>query len=156
VDPNYQDEYFGINAVSAVNAATNTQGTVRNQRKAFSTLQAFWNPNAVTAVNAAPRHFFAASVRNFPNPFRSGSEPTRFVAYVNDAGTINISIYDASGQFVTSLPPAAATGPGRYELSWDGRNRQGEVVSSGLYYARIEGHGAQHEDKQFRKVVAVK
>ena len=74
---------------------------------------------------------------------------------MNEAGTIKLSLYDASGRFVTSLPPIATTGPGRYEQSWDGHNRQGEYVSPGLYYAKIEGVGS-HSDHQYRRVVAVK
>jgi hypothetical protein len=155
VDSNYQDEWLGLATASPITPITNTGGTVRTLRKAYSAIQAFWNPTAISASAAASRNFFAETVRNFPNPFRVGTDPTRFVALVNEAGTIDIRIYDASGQFVTGLPPVAPTGPGRYELSWDGRNRQGAYVSPGLYYASIEGKGTR-QDKQFRRVVAVK
>jgi hypothetical protein len=155
-DPNYQDEWFGITAVAPSNPITNPHQTVRVQRKAFSTLQAFWNPGARSAAAAAPLNFFADTVRNYPNPFPSGTAPTKFVANVNDAGTLDIRIYDASGQFVVGLPVVSTTAPGRYEVQWDGKNRQGEYVSSGLYFAKIEGKSAQHSDHQFRRVVAVK
>jgi len=83
--------------------------------------------------------------------------PTKFVAYVNEAGTIKISIYDASSQFVTSLTPITTTGPGRYEVLWDGRNRQGEIVGAGLLLSRASKATARCiRKKQFRRVVAVK
>jgi hypothetical protein len=156
VDPSYQDEWFGLASAAPITPITNAAGTVRTFRKAYSTLQGFWNPAALSAAAAASRNFFSETVRNFPNPFRVGTDPTQFVALVNETGTIDIRIYDASGQFVTGLPPVTAAGPGRYEFSWDGKNRQGSYVSPGLYYARIEGRGASREDKQFRRVVAVK
>jgi hypothetical protein len=156
VDPNYQNEWFGITGIAPIDPATNPSGTTRILRAAYQALQAFWNPSATAAAAVGPSTFFAATVRNYPNPFRSGGVPTKFVAYVNEAGTIKISIYDASSQFVTSLTPITTTGPGRYEVIWDGRNRQGEVVGAGLYFVRIEGHSAAHNEKQFRRVVAVK
>jgi len=155
-DPNYQDEWFGITSVAPIDPKTNSRGSTRTFRKAYFTLQSFWSPGATSAATAAPSNFFSDTVHNYPNPFRVGSVPTKFVALVNDAGTITASLYDASGQFVSSLPPVTTTGPGRYELLWDGKNRQGEYVSSGLYFARIEGKGALHSDHQFRRVVAVK
>ncbi len=155
-DPNYQDEWFGITSVLPINTISNPNGTQRTFRSAYAALQAYWNPSGVVSAAAAAGNFFSETVRNYPNPFRVGTDPTRFVAHVNGPGTIDIRIYDASGQFVTGLPPITATAAGRYELSWDGRNRQGSVVSSGLYFARIEGRTASHEEKQFRRVVAVK
>jgi hypothetical protein len=155
-DPNYQDEWFGLTTVASTNSFSNPNGTTRIQRSAYSLLQSYWSPSISSAAAVAPTHFFADDVRNYPNPFSVGSSPTRFVAYVNDTGTIDIRIYDASGQFVTGLPLIGSTGPGRYELVWDGKNSHGEYVSSGLYFAKIEGKGALHSDHQFRRVVAVK
>ena len=156
VDPNYQDEWFGITSVWPLQSTVNPNGTQRTFRAAFFALQAFWNPGVTGAAASAAQNFFADTVRNFPNPFQAGTAPTRFVAQVNDAGTIDIRIYDASGQFVAGLPPVAATGAGRYVLLWDGQNRQGVTVSPGLYFARIEGRSASREDRQFRGVVAGK
>ena len=75
--------------------------------------------------------------------------------YSNFAAKVDARIYDAGGQFVASLT-GSATGPGRVELLWDGRNSQGAFVSPGLYLVRIEGSGSGKEEKQYRRVVAVK
>ena len=99
--------------------------------------------------------FFNGTVHNYPNPFRVGSEATKFVVLTGLAANFSIKIYDAGGQYVASLA-SSSTGAGRVELNWDGRDRQGAYVASGLYIARIEGSASGQEDKQFRRVVAVK
>ena len=155
VDPNYQNEWFGLAAVSPVNAITNPAGTNRSLRKSYTTLQSFWNPGAAGQGSGGPTNFFSDTVRNYPNPFRIGIEATTFVALVNEAGTFDIRIYDAGGQFVTSFSQDT-TGAGRSTVSWDGHNRQGAFVSPGLYFAKIHGHSPTHDETQYRRVVGVK
>jgi hypothetical protein len=153
-DPNYQNGWFGLSAVSPIDAVTNFAGTNRTLRTSYTTLQSYWNPPAA-AAGTTVTSFFSGTVRNYPNPFPLGSASTKFVALINEAGTVDIRISDAGGQFVASLN-GSATGPGRLELVWDGHNRQGEQVSSGLYIAKIHGHSTLHDETQYRRVVAVK
>jgi len=153
VDPNYQEEWFGLTAVSPVNAISNPAGTARTLRTSYATLQGYWNPTATASTAAAG--IFDGPVRNFPNPFRVGSGNTLFVANVTMAAKVDVKIFDAGDQFVGSLTQSS-TGPGRVELLWDGRNGQGAFVSPGLYLVRIEGTATGKEEKQFRRVVAVK
>jgi hypothetical protein len=155
-DPNYNEEWYGLVSIKPNNVITNPSGTARTLRASYTTLQTAWNPGASSnASSVASGQVFNDTVRNYPNPFHVGVEPTKFVASTGIAVNIAIKIYDAGGQYVTSLNNSSS-GPGRVELNWDGRNRQGAYVSSGLYIARIEGSGAGKEDKQFRRVVAVK
>ena len=154
IDPNYQDEWFGITSVSSVDAISNPAGTARQLRKSYTALQQLWSPGAAGAGSGATT-LFEGTVRNFPNPFRVGAETTKFVALVTQGASMTFGIYDAGGQFVTSIT-RATNGPGRMEVVWDGRNSQGAYVSAGLYIVRIEGKGASLEQKQFRRVVAVK
>jgi hypothetical protein len=154
VDPNYQNGWFGLASVSAINAISNPAGTARALRTSYTTLQGFWNPSAA-AAEASPASFFNGTVHNYPNPLRLGAESTKFVVLVNEAGTFDIRIYDAGGQFVTSFRQDT-TGPGRYEVDWDGHNSQGSFVSSGLYIAKIHGHSPVHDETQYRRVVGVK
>src|SRR5258706_14415489 len=102
-------------------------GTAGTLRQSYATMQAFWNP-VPGGQAAGPAGLFNGPVRNYPNPFRIASGPTKFVALMNLAGKVDIKIYDAGGQFVTSLSQVAS-GPGRLELAWDGRNNQGAYVS---------------------------
>jgi hypothetical protein len=156
VDPNYNEEWFGLASVLPVDAVNNKAGTARNLRKSFFTLQASWNPAASQAAQTSgARSLFQDTVRNFPNPFRLGAEGTKFVALTNQPVSLEIDVYDAGQQLVTKLH-TSSTSPGRVELNWDGRNNQGEQVSAGLYFARIEGKGGGLDEIQFRKVVAVR
>src|SRR5581483_2502178 len=110
---------------------SNPAGTARTLRSAYATMQSFWNAAAAVSA-AAPTSLFDGPVRNYPNPFRVGAGDTKFVAFLNLAAKVDIKIYDAGGQFVTSLANSAP-GAGRVELHWDGRNSQGALVSPGLY-----------------------
>ena len=55
VDPNYQNEWFGLAAVSQIDAISNPSGTNRALRKSYAALQTFWNPErgGVTGTGAA-------------------------------------------------------------------------------------------------------
>jgi hypothetical protein len=153
-DPGYNDEWFGLAAVSPINAITNPAGTARTLRSGYSTMQSFWNPSAALAA-AGSNSFFSDTVRNFPNPFRLGTDFTKFVIQANVQGSVSLRIFDAAGQFVTSYR-VGVTPPARTEVFWDGKNGQGEQVSSGLYVVKIEGEGSGRQETQFRKVVGVK
>ena len=155
VDPNYQNEWFGMAAVSPVNAVTNPDGTQRLLRTDYTTMQTFWNPTAAQGTGATATGFFSGTVHNYPNPFQLGAGSTKFVVLAGEAGSVDIRIYDAGGQFVTSLS-GTVTPPAQLELIWDGHNSQGSLVSSGLYIAKIHGHSAAYDETQYRRVVGVK
>lgn len=153
-DPNYNDEWFGLASVSPVNAISNPAGTARTLRSSYSTMQSFWNPSAASSAGSATS-FFSGPVRNYPNPFRLGAESTKIVLQSNVAGSASLSLYDAAGQFVTSFK-VGLTPPARTEVFWDGKNSQGEQVSSGLYLLRVDGSGSGLSETQYRKIVGVK
>ena len=155
VDPNYQDEWFGLAAVSPIDAVTNPGGTQRLLRNSYNTMQTFWNPAAAQGTDASATSFFSATVHNYPNPFQLGPGSTKFVVLSNEAGTVDIRLYDAGGQFVTSFSRTVA-GAGRLEIVWDGHNGQGSLVSPGLYIAKVHGQSSSHDETQYRRVVGVK
>ena len=71
--------------------------------------------------------------QNYPNPFN----PSTHVRFsVPDDEYVTIKIYDIIGNEVTTLYSAPAR-PGTYDLNWNGRNADGEMVSSGTYLYRI-------------------
>jgi hypothetical protein len=75
-------------------------------------------------------------VVNYPNPFRAGRENT-FLEYVlSQDSNITFTIYDMMGQVVYERDLAhgeAGTVAGVNRIEWDGRNKDGEVVSNGGY-----------------------
>ena len=71
-----------------------------------------------------------------PNPSR---EP-RILWHLARAGQARLAVYDATGRLVRDL----VSGPrdaGLHETWWDGRDRSGGRVASGIYFARLEADG---------------
>jgi FlgD Ig-like domain len=72
--------------------------------------------------------------QNYPNPFN----PTTTISYdvPRPGGRVELAIYDVAGRLVTILVnehrPAA-----RYVIHWDGRDRRGQPVASGVYFLRM-------------------
>ncbi len=96
------------------------------------------NVGPVTAVGSRTVGPVVFNLRpNYPNPFN----PATTIYFDVGGGTgdevrVELDIYDALGQRLVRLVDEAMTA-GRYTLMWDGRNRHGQRVSSGVYYARL-------------------
>lgn len=73
----------------------------------------------------------------YPNPFNQ--ETTIQYSIDKDNQPFELSIYNIKGQKIVSLWTGIQKA-GLYSLVWNGRNEQGESVSSGIYYARINNH----------------
>jgi hypothetical protein len=72
--------------------------------------------------------------QNAPNPFTSGTT----IAYaVGRAGKVRLSVYAATGQLVTNLVDGYVE-PGTHTATWNGLDRFGRGVGSGMYYYRLE------------------
>ena len=73
-------------------------------------------------------------LQNFPNPFN----PQTTIGYqLPTSAQIRILIYDMKGRLVNTLVDAYQTA-GHHSVTWDGSDRLGFRVSSGLYFARME------------------
>ncbi len=73
--------------------------------------------------------------QNYPNPFN----PTTSIKYrVDNAQRIRLVIYDEVGREIRVLLDENQT-EGWHLANWNGRNNSGEVVSTGVYFYRIEG-----------------
>jgi len=72
--------------------------------------------------------------QNYPNPFN----PTTTIAYEvpRPGSRVEIALYDVAGRRVAILVNEDKV-PGSYSLSWDGRNREGVPVASGVYFLRM-------------------
>ncbi|MCD6161597.1 MAG: right-handed parallel beta-helix repeat-containing protein [candidate division Zixibacteria bacterium] len=71
---------------------------------------------------------------NYPNPFNPNTTISFSLA---DPGYTSISIYNILGQKVNNLVDEYKSS-GNYSVIWDGRNKSGTTVSSGIYFYRIE------------------
>jgi glucose/arabinose dehydrogenase len=72
---------------------------------------------------------------NVPNPFN----PTTTIRFdVPAAGAyISLVVYNVSGRPVTRLVGGFRAG-GRHSVTWDGTNRNGQRVASGVYFCRLQ------------------
>jgi hypothetical protein len=104
--------------------------------------------NTLSNVGGTPKSY-VLSVFNYPNPFN----PRTTVSYTVPArAPVTVAIYDPRGAKVATLVDHEERDAGAYRLDWDGRADNGAVVSSGVYFARIEHAGATRN----RKMVLLK
>jgi hypothetical protein len=80
---------------------------------------------------------------NYPNPFNPA---TRIEYYLPRASTVKLTIYNILGQAVKSLVNERQEG-GYYYTIWDGKNRNGYYVPSGVYLYHLEA-GTFSESKK--------
>ncbi|NIW99687.1 MAG: T9SS type A sorting domain-containing protein [Phycisphaerae bacterium] len=95
----------------------------------------------VVSVEESPKlpqnfHLF----QNYPNPFN----PTTTIEYeLLNSVHVKLAIYNILGEEVITLVNKKQTA-GRYRLTWDGKNTQGENVAVGIYLMRLHaGHFSQ-------------
>ena len=94
-----------------------------------------------------------ALLQNYPNPFN----PETWIPYsIGETANVAISIHDAKGGLVRQLDlgrQAAGTYLTKEQAAyWDGRDSHGQLVSSGVYFYRLDAGG----DSDMRKMVVVK
>ena len=72
--------------------------------------------------------------QNYPNPFN----PTTTIEYTLGApSNVRLVVYDLLGRQVQVLADSNLPS-GTHQVAWDGRNTNGQLVSSGIYFYRIE------------------
>ena len=71
---------------------------------------------------------------NYPNPF---GEETTLAYTLGEEAAVTVEIYNVLGQRVRTLVREEKQGAGLYRLRWEGENRYGEPVGSGVYFYRI-------------------
>ena len=75
-----------------------------------------------------------ALLQNFPNPFN----PKTSIAYhLQTSSSTSITIYDLMGNVVKDLF-SGLENPGYKSISWDATNNSGDLVSSGMYFYKLQ------------------
>ncbi len=75
--------------------------------------------------------------QNFPNPFN----PTTEISYtIPRNGHVTLAIYNAMGQKIATLVDGQQTA-GRYRAEWNGMDDNGNRMSSGIYFYRLQADG---------------
>lgn len=90
----------------------------------------------LTAVAETPRHPDLA-LGAYPNPF---NPHTTIRFHLPESQPARLRIFDVTGREVWSRELAAGA-PGWREVRWDGRNREGNSVASGVYFAHLRQGG---------------
>jgi hypothetical protein len=75
--------------------------------------------------------------QNYPNPF---NPDTRIGFSLRTASWVTLEVIDLLGRKVQVLADGDFSA-GEHEVTWDGRNRRGELVASGVYFYRIQVDG---------------
>ena len=72
--------------------------------------------------------------QNYPNPFN----PTTTIKYALPEQTlVQLTVFDIRGNEIVNLQDADKP-PGNYEAQWNGMDQQGNQVSTGVYFCRIQ------------------
>ncbi len=106
--------------------------------------QAQWNLNAGITARANDANKSVAPVvkrfalhANYPNPF---NPVTTIVYELPREGTVELSIFNAMGQKVRTLVSGVQTS-GVHQVQWNGTNKAGGNVASGVYFYRLNSGG---------------
>lgn len=112
-----------------------------------------WSLNNLSSASAisedeglAPRVFNLR--QNSPNPFNS---PTRISFSLSQPADVLLKVYSITGRHVATLI-AARMGKGDHSVVWDGMDRFGHRVSSGVYFYRL----SSNHDAQTRKMLLLR
>jgi flagellar hook assembly protein FlgD len=80
-----------------------------------------------------------------PNPSSTG---TFICYYVSADATMDIKIYNVSGEKVRDLDPFPAQGGKNNETFWDGKSSADMPVASGVYLFKVAGTSLRDEKAQ--------
>ncbi len=98
------------------------------------------NPNAVDE-DPLPGEFTLG--QNYPNPFNSR---TNIVFNLPATSDIELSVYDITGSKVAVLA-SGRVDAGTHSVTWDGYNKAGHPVSSGIYFYSVSINGNHRVSK---------
>lgn len=85
--------------------------------------------------NALPQEF--SLNQNYPNPFNA---KTMIDYSLGQSGNVKLTVYDLAGRLVNTLYNGNQ-GAGHYQIIWDGKDSNGNLTASGVYFYRLEAEG---------------
>jgi hypothetical protein len=103
-----------------------------------------FNPVATSTPGEEVRHSFRL-YQNYPNPFNPS---TRISFELSEPSHVRLSIFSVAGKLIRELVNEPLN-EGFKSVFWDGRDSDGNLVSSGVYFYRLKAGG----DVQSRKMI---
>jgi len=94
--------------------------------------------------------------QNYPNPFNAATTiPYHLSAVGRPRIAVTLRVYNLLGQEVRTLVNEVQK-PGRSEVVWDGKDKRGKEVSSGVYFCRLEVMGNRCKVVRTRKMLLLR
>jgi hypothetical protein len=90
-------------------------------------------PEELSGIDIADEVLQASIEPAVPNPFTS---ETRIGFSMSRAGHVRLSVYTPEGRLVTDVVDESM-GPGLHSAIWNGQDRSGNKMGSGIYYYRL-------------------
>lgn len=109
-----------------------------------------WNPvnDGLSAVDPIPGAGQLV-VKAYPNPFN----PRTAISFnLPRAADVTLSVFDIQGRLIRSLLDSAHFTAGSHQQMWDGRDSQGQMLASGVYFYRFN----TGQEKRAGKLILLK
>ncbi len=120
----FNDLIIGNSYIAGVSALYGTEET------AIIPLEFIYDP--VSAEEEIP--ISQIQIINYPNPF---NPETKIVFNLPEEGNVKLEIYNIKGQKVKTLLDCYMS-PGRSEMIWNGKDDNGKLVGSGVYFYQLQ------------------
>ena len=86
--------------------------------------------------------------QNYPNPFNAATVISYELPIASD---VKLTIYDLNGREITTLVNSRQQ-VGAYTVTWQGKDRRGIEVSSGIYFYKITARSSDRVSHPFNVV----
>ncbi|MBL8007313.1 MAG: CotH kinase family protein [Ignavibacteria bacterium] len=96
---------------------------------------------------SVPEDFYLS--QNYPNPFNPS---TRIDFTLFKPGAVSLTIYDYTGKEVVSLLNYEYRNSGNYSLEWNGKDGNGNPVSTGMYFYKFTSAGSVNKNDAVNSV----
>ncbi len=98
-------------------------------------------PSLITSVDGNPNNTFIPQseiiIANYPNPFNPSTLIVFTIPYDLANENTELKIFDVQGRLITTLVNEQLAA-GKYVVKWEGKNQNGQNVSSGVYFYNIK------------------
>ncbi|MCI0496394.1 T9SS type A sorting domain-containing protein [candidate division KSB1 bacterium] len=151
----YETLEIPVNGLTHIDQSLNC--AVFNNQQIWITFDAIYNGNKDVYAVSVPASFVVDTVmtsveqsrenkttpgefalfQNYPNPFNSSTEIKYSLPQEKSSYHVALKIYDIRGRLVSTLVEQNQAG-GMYSVNWDGKDKNGQFVSSGMYFYTLQ------------------
>lgn len=106
---------------------------------AIDIFHGFWYISKASSVNGPVAGDGTRVLWNSPNPFTTS---TTIHFDIPNRSTVRLRVYDMDGNIVRTLADGGTYATGSHQVSWDGRNADGDQAASGYYFYTLDAQPA--------------